>query len=89
MPVRESPRRRVHADAHGSVCSGVGFGEGVDFAMPDRAAAIRLRRGPVWIRTLILYAVITALSLMRAAYIVRTPQRKLRTITRRRKDAPA
>jgi ABC-type transport system involved in multi-copper enzyme maturation permease subunit len=43
---------------------------------------VRLRRGPVWIRTLILYVVIGALALIRAAGIVRAPA--LRTIRTKR-----
>ncbi|HSL27462.1 MAG TPA: ABC transporter permease [Acidimicrobiia bacterium] len=34
---------------------------------------VRLRRGPVWLRTAIIYLVITALALMRSARIVRAP----------------
>ncbi len=65
---------------------------GGNFVAPGQngeAGLIRMRRGVVWIRTLILYAVITALALLRATAIVRTPQRKIRAITRRSKDAPA
>ncbi|MGQ0848305.1 MAG: ABC transporter permease [Actinomycetota bacterium] len=34
---------------------------------------IRMRRGPVWLRTLIIYAAISALALMRAARVLRAP----------------
>jgi ABC-type transport system involved in multi-copper enzyme maturation permease subunit len=39
----------------------------------DGSQLVRLRRGPVWLRTGIIYLVITALALMRSARIVRAP----------------
>ena len=54
----------------------------------ESGALIRLRRGPIWVRTLVLYAAITGLALLRAAQVVRTPARRV-LMTRRRKNAPA
>lgn len=53
----------------------------------DGGALVRLRRGPVWVRTLVLYAAISGLGLLRAAQVVRTPSRKIGVIKRRR-NAP-
>ena len=52
----------------------------------EAGALIRLRRGPIWVRTLVLYAAITALALLRAAQIVRTPARRI-LLTNRRTNA--
>jgi hypothetical protein len=61
---------------------GVGFGLGVtevgDQFFPENVddagrQLVRMRRGPVWIRTLIIYLTISALSLLRAARVVRAP----------------
>ena len=46
---------------------------------------VRVRRGPVWMRTSIIYAAITALALLRASYVVRAPARKI-LLTKRRRD---
>lgn len=46
--------------------------------------AVRVRRGPVWTRTLIIYAAITALALLRAAFVVRAPARRIFLTKRRR-----
>jgi ABC-2 type transport system permease protein len=51
-------------------------------------ALIRLRRGPIWVRTLVLYAAFTALALLRAAQVVRTPARRI-LLTNRRTNARA
>jgi ABC-type transport system involved in multi-copper enzyme maturation permease subunit len=40
---------------------------------PTGGQQIRMRRGPVWVRTLIIYLVLSALGLLRAARIVRAP----------------
>ena len=50
-----------------------GFGpiEGGGFIGP--AQEVRLRRGPVWIRTVVVYVVISGLALLRAARIVTAP----------------
>ncbi len=56
-----------------------GGGGGVGFAaegiLPDDDGRqlVRLRRGPVWIRTVIIYLVLSALALMRAGRTVRAP----------------
>jgi ABC-type transport system involved in multi-copper enzyme maturation permease subunit len=52
----------------------------------EAGALIRLRRGPIWVRTLVLYAAITALALLRAAQVVRTPARRI-LLTNRRTNA--
>jgi ABC-type transport system involved in multi-copper enzyme maturation permease subunit len=39
----------------------------------DGSQLVRLRRGPVWVRTLIIYLVVSALALMRAGRTVRAP----------------
>jgi ABC-type transport system involved in multi-copper enzyme maturation permease subunit len=39
----------------------------------DGSQLVRLRRGPVWVRTLIIYVVVSALALMRAGRTVRAP----------------
>jgi hypothetical protein len=49
---------------------------------------IRQRRGPIWVRTLVLYAAITGLALLRAAQVVQTPARRI-LLTKRRRSAPA
>lgn len=54
----------------------------------EGGALIRLRRGPIWVRTLVLYAAITGLALLRAAQVVRTPARRI-LLTKRRTHAPA
>jgi hypothetical protein len=54
----------------------------------DDGALIRMRRGPVWVRTLVLYAAITAVALLRAAQVVRTPARRI-LLYKRRSSAPA
>ena len=54
----------------------------------DDGALIRMRRGPVWVRTLVLYAAITAMALLRAAQVVRTPARRI-LLYKRRSSAPA
>lgn len=54
----------------------------------DDGALIRMRRGPVWVRTLVLYAAITAVALLRAAQVVRTPARRI-VLYKRRSSAPA
>jgi hypothetical protein len=41
----------------------------------DNRQEVRLRRGSLWIRSAILYAVISALALIRAAALVRAPAR--------------
>jgi ABC-type transport system involved in multi-copper enzyme maturation permease subunit len=46
--------------------------------------AVRVRRGPVWMRTLIIYAAITALALLRASHVVRAPARRILVTKRRR-----
>lgn len=73
--------------ARQGISSGVGGGIGMVVAgrggefFGDVAVApfdptnqpVRMRRGAVWIRTLIIYAVVAALALLRAARIVRAP----------------
>ena len=54
----------------------------------EGGALIRMRRGPVWVRTLVLYAAITAIALLRAAQVVRTPARRV-LLMKRRSSAPA
>ncbi|MGH9894405.1 MAG: ABC transporter permease, partial [bacterium] len=54
----------------------------------DGGALVRLRRGPVWVRTLVLYAAVTGLALLRAAQVVRAPARRILS-TKRRRRAPA
>ncbi len=49
----------------------------------EGGALIRMRRGPVWVRTLVLYAAITAIALLRAAQVVRTPARRVLLMKRR------
>lgn len=68
---------------------GIGFAEDVaiqQFPVQGQASelAVRVRRGPVWTRTLIIYAAITALALLRAAFVVRAPARRIFLTKRRR-----
>jgi ABC-type transport system involved in multi-copper enzyme maturation permease subunit len=49
------------------------------------ALDVRIRRGPVWMRTLIIYLALTALALFRASYVVRAPAQKI-LVTKRRRD---
>ena len=53
----------------------------------DDGALVRLRRGSLWLRTVVIYAAIIALALLRAAQVVRSPSRRILTI--RRRNAPA
>jgi hypothetical protein len=81
---------------------GVGFAEGAANMMPfgreiqpgvdDAAAAAQvappLRRGPIWVRTVVIYLTIAFVSLIRAAAWVRAPATKP-FLTRRSRNAPA
>lgn len=84
----------------GNTLGGVAFGGGVEFAprggfVPFDGGGIvpppqevRLRRGPVWIRTVVLYVVVAGLAVLRAARIVTAPA--LAPIRpQRAKNAPA
>jgi ABC-type transport system involved in multi-copper enzyme maturation permease subunit len=66
---------------------GVGFALGTtaafegDTLLPESVddagrQLVRMRRGPVWIRTLIIYLTLTALALLRATRVVRAPAAK-------------
>jgi len=50
------------------------------------ALALRIRRGPLWMRTLIIYAALTALALLRVSHVVRAPARRV-LLTKRRRHA--
>jgi hypothetical protein len=72
-----------------------GFVQGVEGGVVDRpldpggrvggVQEIRMRRGSIWIRTVILYAVISALALLRAAMVVRAPAARTLRIRRARR----
>ncbi|MGH8926718.1 MAG: hypothetical protein ACRDWH_00080, partial [Acidimicrobiia bacterium] len=59
--------------------SGSVFGGGIGLSgegglqNDDGRQLVRLRRGPIWLRTVIIYVVVSALALMRAGRIVRAP----------------
>jgi ABC-type transport system involved in multi-copper enzyme maturation permease subunit len=58
----------------------VGFEGAVDLiptTTGDSAQEVRLRRGSIWVRASILYVVISFLSLIRAAALVRAPARRI------------
>ena len=66
-----------------------GGGGGVDFAVPGRVVEdgrqlVRLRRGPVWVRTVIIYLVLSALALMRAGRTIRAPAARPFSLKRHR-----
>lgn len=51
----------------------------------ENELSVRIRRGPLWMRTVIIYAAVTALALLRASHVVRAPARKI-LVTRRRRN---
>jgi ABC-type transport system involved in multi-copper enzyme maturation permease subunit len=60
----------------GGVAFDVGFGRGVPMeggGIVGPVQEIRSRRGPVWIRTVVLYVVISGLALLRATRVVTAP----------------
>jgi hypothetical protein len=59
----------------GGVFGGGGGGIGLPMEGPvqDGRQLVRLRRGPVWVRAVIIYLFISALALMRAGRTVRAP----------------
>jgi ABC-type transport system involved in multi-copper enzyme maturation permease subunit len=68
---------------------GVG-GVGPEMAAPARVIEdgrqlVRLRRGPVWVRTVIIYLVLAALALMRAGRTVRAPAARPFSLKRHRR----
>jgi ABC-type transport system involved in multi-copper enzyme maturation permease subunit len=70
--------------------SGVASGFGGEVGMvvnPNGQPEVRMRRGPIWIRSLIIYIVISALALLRAARVVRAPAARPLSIKRYR-NAP-
>jgi hypothetical protein len=52
---------------------------------PETELDVRVRRGPVWMRTLLIYLVLTGLALWRASHVVRAPARRV-LVTKRRRD---
>jgi ABC-type transport system involved in multi-copper enzyme maturation permease subunit len=69
-------RQGINQSLGGVVFAGGGeFGRGIPFdgGIVPSEQEVRLRRGPVWIRTVVLYVVISGLALLRAARIVTAP----------------
>jgi hypothetical protein len=66
--------------AGGGVLIEPGFGRGPVFVggevVQPQEQMVRLRRGPVWIRTVVIYVVLAGLALMRSARIVTAPARE-------------
>lgn len=71
------------------VTGGIGFDGGNLVAPfdPGGQQEVRLRRGSVWVRTVIIYFVIAALALMRAARVVRAPSARPLRLKRYRSAA--
>jgi len=66
---------------------GMGGGELLAPFDPTGQQEVRLRRGSVWVRTLIIYAVVAALALLRAARVVRAPSARPFSLKRYRRAA--
>jgi hypothetical protein len=66
---------------------GMGGGELVAPFDPNGQQEVRLRRGSVWVRTLIIYAVVAAVALLRAARVVRAPSARPFRLKRYRRAA--
>lgn len=63
---------------------GGGFVEQPAIVFDDGRQLVRLRRGPVWVRTLIIYVVVSVLALMRAGRTVRAPAARPFSLKRNR-----
>jgi ABC-type transport system involved in multi-copper enzyme maturation permease subunit len=63
---------------------GGGFVEQPAIVFDDGRQLVRLRRGPVWVRTLIIYVVMSVMALMRAGRTVRAPAARPFSLKRNR-----
>ena len=79
---------RQGVSAGGVFAGGGGFVELPGIPTDDGRQLVRLRRGPVWVRTVIIYLVLSALALMKAGRTVRAPAARPFSLKRYR-NAPS